>query len=119
VLLVEDSPWIAERLRELLQAEPGVELLGVIATEADAIRAVRETSVDIIILDLQLKQGTGFGVLEALGVARPKVIVMTNYALPQYRRRAEEFGVEYFLNKAVDFELLPQILADLRKTLAS
>jgi two-component system, OmpR family, response regulator len=114
VLLVEDSPWISERMRELLQLEPGVELFDTVATEDDAIRAVRASDVDIMILDLQLKQGTGFGVLEALGARRPTTIVMTNHVLPQYRRRAAEFGVEYFLDKAADFETLPQILAGIR-----
>ena len=40
-------------------------------------------------LDLQLKQGTGLGVLKALGAGKPegaKVIVLTNYAIPAVPR---------------------------------
>jgi two-component system, OmpR family, response regulator len=110
VLLVEDSLWIAEHIRDLLQLVLGVELLETVTTEAGAIRAVRAFNVDIMILDLQLKQGTGFGVLEALGPARPMTIIMTNHVLPQYRRRAAQFGVDYFLDKSADFEQLPRIL---------
>jgi CheY-like chemotaxis protein len=101
VLLVEDSPRIAERIRELLEQE--------------ALQALRQLPVDLMILDLQLKIGTGFGVLEAIGIKRPPTIVMTNYALPQYRERARHFGVEHFLNKAQDFEKLPGLVAGLRK----
>lgn len=112
VLLVEDSPRIAERMRELLALE-GARVLATVDDEASAIRALREMPVDLLILDLQLKVGTGFGVLEAVGPNRPPTIVMTNYALPQYRERARQLGVEHFLNKAMDFERLHQIVAEL------
>jgi DNA-binding NarL/FixJ family response regulator len=118
VLVVEDSPRIAERMRELLLQEPGVEVVDVVSGEEEAIQAVRNSAIDVMILDLQLARGTGFGVLQALGAERPTTIVMTNYSLPQYRARAEQFGVEFFLNKAVDFVRLPDILAQLRDKLA-
>lgn len=114
VLLVEDSPRIAERVRELLVQEEGVRVLDIVADESAAVRALGELEVDVLILDLQLKVGTGFGVLEALGSRRPTTIVMTNYALPQYRERARQLGVEHFLNKAMDFERLGEIMAEVR-----
>jgi len=113
VLLVEDSPLIAERIRDLLQSEASVEVVHVVADEQSAIRAVRDGGTDVMILDLQLRQGTGFGVLKALGSARPTTIIMTSYALPQYRAKAVQLGVEYFLDKSVDFERLPDILAEI------
>lgn len=113
VLLVEDSPRIAERVRELLQ-QAGLRVLATVEDEASAIRALREMPVELLILDLQLKVGTGFGVLEAVGAKRPPTIVMTNYALPQYRERSRQLGVDYFLNKAMDFERLPEIVAEIR-----
>ncbi len=114
ILLVEDSPRIAERLRELLVQEAGVAVVATVDDETSAIRALREMSVDLLILDLQLKTGTGFGVLESVGKNRPPTIVMTNYALPQYRERARQLGVEHFLNKEKDFERLPEIVAGIR-----
>ena len=113
VLLVEDSPRIAERVRELLQ-DAGACVLAVVDDEGSAVRALRELPVDVLILDLQLRVGTGFGVLEAIGELRPATIVMTNYALPQYRERAHRYGVQHFLNKSRDFERLPEIVAGLR-----
>jgi len=117
VLLVEDSARIAERLCELLLQGGGVQVLATVVDEISAIRALRELPVDLLILDLQLKTGTGFGVLESMGATRPLTIVMTNYALPQYQERARQLGVEYFLNKEKDFERLPQIVADIRASL--
>jgi len=114
ILLVEDSPRIAERLRELLTQEEGVRVVATVEDEPAAIRALREMKIDLLILDLQLKVGTGFGVLESVGARRPRTIVMTNYSLPQYRERARRLGVEYFLNKEKDFERLPEIVAQMR-----
>lgn len=111
VLLVEDSPRIAERLRELLVQE-GLHVVATVEDEPAAVRMLREMPIDLLILDLQLKVGTGFGVLESLGTRRPPTIVITNYTLPQYRERASQLGVEHFLNKAEDLERLPEILAD-------
>jgi DNA-binding NarL/FixJ family response regulator len=116
ILLVEDSKLIAARVRDLLAAEPGINILATVGDQQAAIDAIRSAHVDVMILDLQLAVGTGFGVLDALGSQRPKTIVMTNYALPQYRDRANRYGVEYFLDKAVDFDRLPGILETLRRS---
>lgn len=113
VLLVEDSRVLAERLRESLDGLDNVEVIGAVADESAAVAAVRAQSPDVIILDLQLKEGTGFGVMQRLGAARPKIIVFTNYMLPEYQRLAESLGVEYFLNKSLDYERLPQLIQEI------
>jgi len=114
VLLVEDSIRIAERICDLVQTEVGAEVVYVAMDEPSAIRAAREYDADVMILDLQLRKGTGFGVLQALGSDRPTTIMMTNFALPLYRAKAMTLGVEYFLDKSVDFERLPEILEAIR-----
>ena len=119
VLLVEDSPYIAERVRDLLEADAGAHVVSVAQDEAGAIQAAREHDADVMILDLQLKHGTGFGVLQALGPKRPTTIIMTNYALPQYRARAKALGIEFFLDKSVDFDRLPAILDEIDKQRSS
>ncbi len=116
ILLVEDSELLAERLREVLGQIAGVEVVGTVVDEGTAVAMARERDVHVLILDLQLKQGTGFGVMRSLGADRPAVIVFTNYALPEYRRRAEQLGVEYFLNKSLDFERLPEVIRTLAQS---
>ena len=113
VLLVEDSRVLAERLRESLDGLEQVEVVALVADETAAVTAARENHVDVIILDLQLKEGTGFGVVQRLGKTRPKIIVFTNYMLPEYQRLASSLGIEYFLNKSLDYERLPQLLAEI------
>jgi DNA-binding NarL/FixJ family response regulator len=115
VLLVEDSQVLAERLMETLAPLDGVKLVAAVKDESSAIGAVAEKQVDVIILDLQLQTGTGFGVVQRLGDKRPTVIVFTNYVLPEYERRAADLGIEYFLDKSRDFERLPQLLLELEQ----
>ena len=115
VLIVEDSKVLVERLRETLSALDNIEVVGAVDEEAGAVEAVRKEKVDAIVLDLQLRVGTGFGVVQRLGSDRPTIIVFTNYVLPEYERRAKDLGIQYFLNKAADYERLPQLLQELEQ----
>ena len=119
VLLVEDSVLLADRIREVLGQIQDVELVSVVTDEISAIAAARSKGIDVMILDLQLRKGTGFGVLSALGAERPITVVLTNYAIPAYRKRAEELGVEYFLNKSLDYDRLPDVIRTLGQRLHS
>src|SRR5262245_48585767 len=112
VLVVEDSKRVTERLRELLDQIPEVETVGAAESELEAVSSLAEVRPDVVILDLHLKQGTGFGVLRAMPASqpRPTVVVLTNFALPQYRLQVEALGVEYFLDKAREYDRLPDIL---------
>ena len=100
-------------MREALDALEGVEVVGSVTDESAAVAAVRDNEVDVIVLDLQLKEGTGFGVVQRLGATRPKIIVFTNYMLPEYQRLADALGVEYFLNKSRDYERLPELIQEI------
>lgn len=115
VLLVEDSRVLADRLIELVDQTPTVELIGHVDNERDAIALLKRKAVDVVVLDLQLKQGTGFGVLKSLigNKARPHVLVLTNYDLPEYRREATQLGADYFLDKSREYHRLPEILEEL------
>lgn len=123
VLLVEDSRLLSERLLELVSDIDGISAIGTVATESDAIRTLAEQLPNVVILDLRLKEGTGFGVLDHINMlpmaARPVVIIITNYALPQYREMATAMGAGYFLDKTQEFERLPLILKSLRESVTS
>lgn len=115
VLIVEDSKVLVERLRETFAALDNVEVIDAVDEEGRAVEAVKSGNVDAIVLDLQLRVGTGFGVVQRLGSERPTIIVFTNYVLPEYERRAKDLGIRYFLNKSADYERLPQLLQELEQ----
>jgi DNA-binding NarL/FixJ family response regulator len=84
-------------------------------SERAAVTILRSIRIDVVLLDLHLKQGTGFGVLRATAdlPKRAVAVVLTNFALPQYQREASTLGVRYFLDKAREFERIPEVLREL------
>jgi two-component system chemotaxis response regulator CheY len=120
VLVVEDSPAVADRLKEVLRELPGVALVDTLNRESAAIEKIALGGIDVIILDLHLARGTGFGVLRSIKAAaqtneRPVAIIFTNYDLPEYRRQALALGAQHFLDKARDFERIPAVLSTIRE----
>ena len=117
VIIVEDSPLIRARLSETLAEIANVEIVDQVETEAAALAAMRQSGWDAAVLDLQLKQGTGLGLLKALaqGTRPPntKIIVFTNYAFPQYRDRSFALGADYFFDKAREFHRVREVLQEL------
>jgi DNA-binding NarL/FixJ family response regulator len=117
VVIVEDSAMIRARLSETLAEIPNVEIVGQAETEAGALALLGGLTWDVAILDLQLKQGTGLGVLKKLREeGRPdkaKIIVFTNYAFPQYRDRSMFFGADFFFDKSREFNRVREVVSTL------
>jgi DNA-binding NarL/FixJ family response regulator len=121
VLLVEDSAIICNLIANIVNNVSGVSVTESVGSEADAIAAVNHGNVDVVILDLQLRSGTGFGVLRAMRkmARRPAVVVLTNFALNTYRESALALGARHFLDKSRDYDRLPGILSELAASRAS
>lgn len=117
VIIVEDSALIRARLTESLGEIANLEIVDIVDTEAAALAAMREGAWDAAVLDLQLKQGTGLGLLKSLAQgSRPqgtKIIVFTNYAFPQYRDRSLALGADYFFDKSREFHRVREVLLGL------
>lgn len=118
VLLVEDSRVLTERISEAIGQISDVELIATVDNEPAAVAAAKRDQVDVMILDLHLKQGTGFGVMRALAniPARPCFVILTNYDLPEYKSAAMALGARYFLDKARDYDRLPDVLKEISDT---
>jgi two-component system, OmpR family, response regulator len=116
-LVVEDSPQISERLVELVSIPSRVEVVATAATEDEAIAACDRHNIGLAIVDLQLAQGTGFGVirrLRAAAGANPTcIVVLTNHAVPALKVAAFEAGADYFLDKSKDFATIPRLIEEL------
>lgn len=113
VLLIEDSPLIRERLAETIIVAGRIEIVGQADSEHAAIGLLASTAWHAMVLDLQLRHGTGLGVLRALVSVRPpgaRVIVLTNYAFPQYRAKSLALGADHFLDKAREYHRVREIL---------
>jgi two-component system OmpR family response regulator len=116
-LVVEDSPQIAERLVELISIPSRVEVVATAATEDEALAACDRYTIGLAIVDLQLAQGTGFGVIRRLRAAAGSspvcIVVLTNHAVPALKVAAFEAGADYFLDKSKDFATIPCLIEEL------
>jgi DNA-binding response OmpR family regulator len=119
-LVVEDSPQIAERLVELVSVPNRVEVVATAATEDEALAACDKHNIALAIVDLQLAQGTGFGVIRRLRAATGAnpacIVVLTNHAVPALKVAAFEAGADYFLDKSKDFATIPRLIGELLST---
>jgi len=117
VFLVEDSAVIRQSLTETIASLDHVEVVGHAEGETEAIAALQALECDAVVLDLQLREGHGFNVLKALRRRsvgpRITVLILSNYATPQYRTRSMDIGADYFFDKAREYDRLCEVLEGL------
>ena len=118
VYLVEDAVSFRERLSDYL-AEPGeIELVGFADTEDGAVRYLRAEHPDVVIVDLHLRSGNGVGVIAAARALRPQppptIVVLTNYAFPEFELACRARGANYFFDKSTQFGAVKALLSALR-----
>ena len=108
--LIEDSPLIRQNLIGMLEELAPVRVVGAAATERDAVRQLSagEPECELVIVDIVLAQGTGFGVLSDPAVRRPgrQFVVLSNYATSEVSRRALQLGAQRVFDKSNDIEAL-------------
>ncbi|MDP3287736.1 MAG: response regulator transcription factor [Methyloversatilis sp.] len=116
VLLIEDSPLIRKHLVALLEDSAGISVSGEVDTAAAAIEALDSNTFDAAVVDLQLREGSGFGVLQHLQHHYPEMlaVVLTNSNTPAMRARSLALGAHHFLDKSSEFDRVAELLEALR-----
>jgi two-component system LytT family response regulator len=109
VLVVDDEEPGRRKLRRMLADEPDVVIVGEATSGAAAIEQVGALSPDLVLLDIQMPNGTGFDVIEAVGPeAMPPVVFVTAY---------DEHALRAFEVRALDYLLKPVAPDRLREAL--
>lgn len=108
--IVEDNATIRENLIGTLEELASVVPLGWAESESDAKAwiAANAGQWDLAIVDLFLKQGSGLGVLEAFQQRDPgqRVVVLSNYATPDMRKRCSQLGADAVFDKSNEIDAL-------------
>jgi two-component system LytT family response regulator len=98
-LIVDDEPLARRGIRQLLEREPDVTVVGEARNGREALRAMRTLDPELVFLDVQMPEVDGFGVLRAIGPERmPPVIFVTAY---------DAFAVRAFDAHAIDYLVKP------------
>ena len=115
--IVEDSPVIRENLIAALEELAPVQVVGTAEDEPGAVSWLgsAEHACDLVIIDIFLKRGSGLGVLRAANdLRRPMgLVVLSNYATPDMRRKCLELGASRVFDKSNEIDALIQYCARL------
>jgi len=98
-LIIDDEQLARERLHQLLEAEPEIELVGECADGREAVTTIAEKTPELVFLDIQMPELDGFEVVESIRSERPPVIVFVT--------AHDKFALRAFEVHAVDYLLKP------------
>jgi two-component system, LytTR family, response regulator len=117
-LIADDEPLARERLRFLLSGDDEIEIAGECRNGREVLAAVREKSVDVLFLDIQMPARSGFEVIEQIGAANMPLIVFVT-AHNHYALKAFEVHALDYLTKPIEPERLRHTLSHVKERIAS
>ena len=112
--IAEDHTIVRWALREALNKAEDIEVIGEAGTAAETLAMVQDKQPDVLVLDLNLPDRSGFDVLAEMKpmATGPLTVVLTWHTEPSYAARALQAGAHGYVNKAVEpDELLAAIRA--------
>jgi len=113
LFIADDSEGMRERIRELVSAIDGVELVGKAGDVQSSIKGIMDLKPDVVILDIRMPGGNGLDVLRKVKghpQKAPLIIVLTNYPFPEYKEIAIKLGADHFFDKAAEFDEVQKVL---------
>ena len=114
VYIVEDSAIILRLLSGAVEAA-GADLVGQSDNAESAILELSQLTPDLVLIDIALRSGSGFDVLEALQARHyasvAVKVVFTNHATAEHRERSFQLGATHFFDKSSDGRLALEMIA--------
>jgi DNA-binding NarL/FixJ family response regulator len=109
VLVVDDSPLVAPRVKSLLKNWEDTIVIGEAFSADEARTYLEDMTPDVILLDLNIAGKSGLDLLKEIKQSHPEitVIMFTNHSEPYYRNICKQFGADHFIDKSIEFDLLP------------
>ena len=115
--IVEDNPVIRESLIVTLEELAPVKVVGTAVDESTAVEWLKQPGnhADLVIVDIFLKAGSGLGVLRAASGLQhqQRLVVLSNYATADIRRKCLELGADRVFDKSNDIDALIEYCAQL------
>jgi two-component system LytT family response regulator len=115
VVLVDDEPPACRKLRHLLTSETDFSVVGEATSGAEAVETINRLQPDLVFLDIQLPDCSGFDVIESLENRHVQIVFVTAY--DDFALRAFEVHALDYLLKPVDPSRFAQALNRVRSTM--
>jgi two-component system response regulator DesR len=114
VLIADDENLLRKAIASLLDLEEGIEVVAQADNGETAITLTRETSPDVVLLDLEMPGLDGIDTASRILEEHPgqPIVLLTRHGRPGVLKRALKAGVRGFVGKTIDPERLAQIIVD-------
>lgn len=112
-LIIEDEPAIRKELEWLVSQEKELKLEGTAATVSGALQLIKSTKPDLVLMDIQLTDGTAFDILNQLEEPSFHIIFITAYN--HFAIKAIKYGALDYLLKPIDNEEFSTAIQKLKK----
>jgi len=112
LLIADDSNLLRESIKKLLSTITCIDCIIESNSVLSTMNQIEAESPDVILLDIQMPDGTGMDVLKFLVRKKPKplTIILTNYANENNKRYCLDCGADYFFDKSTEYENVLAIL---------
>lgn len=110
IMIADDNKEFGELLKEFINQYDDLQLIGIAFNGLEALQMIRESTPDIILLDIIMPHLDGIGVLEKLAedntISKPRIIMLTAFGQESVTQKAAELGADYYILKPFDFSFL-------------
>lgn len=119
VFIVEDQEWFLEQLKALVASVREAQIVGTADTGQGAIAEIAATQPDVVLVDLKLREGTGFDVLRAIRARSPEIylLVVTSFPSPGVKKACLIGGAHGFYDKLLELDQVRDKLENLSAVL--
>src|SRR5262249_20626161 len=110
VLIADDQALVRAGFRKLLEAAPGIDVVGEAADGGEAVERARLLRPDLVLMDIRMPRLDGIEATRRLAAEHPRVLILTTFGLDEYVYEALRAGASGFMLKdAPPEELLAAI----------
>ena len=123
IIVADDNRNLCQMLQNYLQDQEDLVIVGIANNGLEAWELIQTQEPDLIILDLVMPNLDGLGVLERINtrttMTRPKIIMLTAFGQESLTHQAMMLGVDYFILKPFDLDILTKRIRSLTQDMPS
>jgi len=123
IIIADDNRNLCQMLQNYLQEQEDLVIVGIANNGLEAWELIQTQEPDLIILDLVMPNLDGLGVLERINnrtsMTRPKIIMLTAFGQESLTHQAMVLGVDYFILKPFDLDILTKRIRSLTQDMPS
>jgi len=112
ILLVDDHSMIREGLKQLLELDGDIKVIGEAGNGEECLEMIERLHPDVVLLDINMPQMNGLEVLQKLRYmgSKQKVLILTIHNEVEYLMRAVDIGVSGYLLKDSESSVLKEAI---------